>query len=523
MNIGEALFRNAHYSPQHLAIVDRRRSLTFWEFHGRVNRLAHYLLQQGVGKGDLVALSCGSRAEHFEALFALGKIGAVAVPFDFNWSARECEAMAGFFAPKAFILEGRTETKAVGELARERVDVKKLLFIEGSETLAGAPYEEALNGSHADDVEVAVAGVPYEVALNGSHADDVEVAIQGTDPFLLMITSGTTGFPKACSINHQTYAMRCLNYGMTKGMNKDERALMTLPVHFNAGRGSVMSILYLGGTIFIQEKFDEETVLETIERERITYTMLVPVLCERLLRYEGLSRFKTSSLRYLGITGGHLSRELAYNIRQKLCPELYEAYASTDCGQITTIGPDDWPTRGDTVGKPIWCVLLRITGDDGREVPRGEEGEICVRTPLAIQGYYRNPAATEEFLSGGWCHTGDIGFVDEKGYLTVSGRKKNMIKSGGISVFPEEIEDALRQHPAVMEVAVIGFKSAEWGEAVKAFVVLKEGASSEPESLIKFCKESLAPYKAPKVVEFLSSLPRTGLGKIDRGKLETIS
>jgi fatty-acyl-CoA synthase len=502
MNIGEALFRNAHYSPQQLAIVDRRRSLTFREFHGRVNRLAHYLLQQGVGKCDLVALSCGSRAEHFEALFALGKIGAVAVPFDFNWSARECEAMAGFFAPKAFILEGRTETKALGELARERVDVKKLLVIEDCETTAGAPYEEA---------------------LNRSNADDVEVAIQGTDPFLLMITSGTTGFPKACSINHQTYAMRCLNYGMTKGMNKDERALMTLPVHFNAGRGSVMSILYLGGTIFIQEKFDEKTVLETIEREKITYTMLVPVLCERLLRHEALGRFKTSSLRYLGITGGHLSRELAHNISEKICAELYEAYASTDCGQITTIGPDDWTTRGDTVGKPIWCVLLRITDDNGREVPRGEEGEICVRTPLAIQGYYRNPAATEEFLSGGWCHTGDIGFVDEEGYLTVSGRKKNMIKSGGISIFPEEIEDALRKHPAVMDVAVIGFKSAEWGEAVKAFVVLNAGSSCEPESLIRFCKESLASYKAPKAVEFLSSLPRTGLGKIDRGKLEAMS
>lgn len=499
MNLSEALFRNAYYSPQQLAIVDRRRSVTFWEFHTRVNRLSRYLLQQGIGKGDLVALSCGSRAEHFETLFALGKIGALAVPFDFNWSAQECAAMVGFFAPKAFILEGRSETSALLDLARERVDLSKLLTIEGPMRIGGSPYE---------------------AALEQSSADDFDASIQGTDPFLLMITSGTTGFPKACVINHQTYAMRCLNYGMTKGMNKNERALMTLPVHFNAGRGSVMSILYLGGTVFIQEKFDEKTVFETIEREKITYTMLVPVLCERLLRYEGLGRFRTDSLRYLGITGGHLSRELAWNIREKICRELYEAYASTDCGQITAIGPEDWATRGDTVGRPIWCALLRITDENGREVPRGEEGEICVRTPLAIQGYYRNPAATEEFLSGGWCHTGDIGFVDDEGYLTVSGRKKNMVKSGGISVFPEEIEDALRKHPAVSEIAVIGFKSAEWGEAVKAFVVLKEGASCEPESLITFCKESLASYKAPKVVEFLSALPRTGLGKIDRGKLE---
>ncbi|MGH7486908.1 MAG: class I adenylate-forming enzyme family protein, partial [bacterium] len=203
--------------------------------------------------------------------------------------------------------------------------------------------------------------------------------------------------------------------------------------------------------------------------------------------------------------------------------DLYEAYASTDCGQITTIGPDDWATRGDTVGKPIWCVLLKIAGADGCDMPPGAHGEICVRTPLAIQGYYRNPAATEEFLSGGWCHTGDIGFVDEQGYLRVSGRKKNMVKSGGISVFPEEIEDALRQHPAVMEVAVVGVKSAEWGEAVKAFVVLHRGAQCGAEALIQFCKQSLASYKTPKLVEFVSTLPRTDLGKIDRAKLETMN
>jgi acyl-CoA synthetase (AMP-forming)/AMP-acid ligase II len=499
MNIGEALPRNAQRSPGKLAIVDRRKSLTFREFHDRVNRLGRYLLDNGVGKGDLVALSCGSRAEHFEALFALAKIGALAVPFDFNWSARECEAMTGFFEPKAFILESRAETEALGILARERVKAGKILAIEGTADLAGFPYENA---------------------LSRTGPENFEVAVQGTDPFLLMITSGTTGFPKACSIDHETYALRCLNYGLSKGMNKDERALMTLPVHFNAGRGSVMSILYLGGTIYIEEKFDEAAFLQTIERERITYTMLVPVLCERLLRSKALGRYQTASLRYLGITGGHLSQDLARNIRDTICPDLYEAYASTDCGQITTIGPDDWDTHGDTVGKPIWCVLLSVQDDSGRGVAPGEEGEICVRTPLAIQGYYRNPTATGEFLDGGWCHTGDIGFIDQHGYLHVSGRKKNMVKSGGISIFPEEIEDMLRTHPAVSEAAVIGVKSAEWGEAVKAFVVLNPGARCDADALIELCKQSLAAYKAPKEIQFVAALPRTGLGKIDRGKLQ---
>ena len=501
MNIGESLPRNVQHFADKRAIVDAQRTVTYGELHERTNRLANYLLDRGIGKGDLVGISVGSRAEHFEALFALAKIGAVAVPFDFNWSAQECEAMLRFFQPKAFFLEARSETESLLTSAREHIENDKLVVVTGTE-------------NHA--------GVAFEFAIAGGDSNEPQVHVDGLDPFLLMITSGTTGFPKACSINHETYALRCMNYGLTKGMNPDERALMALPVHFNAGRGSVMSILYLGGTIFIQEKFDAEKFLQTVEREKITYTMLVPTLCERLLRHENLKQFQTSSLRYLGITGGHLSRELAKETRQRLCAELYEAYASTDCGQITTIGPEDWEEHGDTVGKPIWCVLVRISDDDGNEVAQGAPGEICVRTPLAIQGYYRNPAATEEFIAGRWCHTGDIGFLDADGYLHISGRKKNMVKSGGISVFPEEIEDTLRKHPAVADAAVIGFKSDQWGEAVKAFVVLNCDADCNAEILIQFCKESLAPYKAPKAVEFLAALPRTGLGKIDRGRLSAI-
>ena len=354
-------------------------------------------------------------------------------------------------------------------------------------------------------------------------ANDPEIAIDGKDLFLIMITSGTTGFPKGCQINHETYALRSINNAITKGLSDDERALIALPLHFNAGRGSMMGMLYLGGTVFLHERFHEENFLSAVQNKRITYTMLVPTLCHRLLRYPDLDKFDRSTLRYLGITGGHLSRDLANEVMARICPHLYEAYASTDCGQITIIGPEDRNIDAESVGKPIWCVLLKIAGDDQRELPRGQEGEICVRTPLAIQGYHNNAQATEEFFKDGWCHTGDIGFYDEKGYLTVSGRKKNMVKSGGISVFPEEIEDALRKHPQDAEVAVIGFKSSEWGEAVKAFVVLNAGADCDGDSLIAFCKTSLASYKAPKVIEFIASLPRTGLGKVDRGKLASIS
>jgi acyl-CoA synthetase (AMP-forming)/AMP-acid ligase II len=221
----------------------------------------------------------------------------------------------------------------------------------------------------------------------------------------------------------------------------------------------------------------------------------------------------------MGITGGHLTPQLAKEVMDKLSPHVYEAYASTDCGQIAILKPEDRAAHSDTVGQTIWAVLIKILDDDCREVSVGEAGEICLRSPMAIQEYYRNSEATEEFFRGGWCHTGDIGFLDSLGYMHVTGRKKNMIKSGGISIFPEEIEEVLSACPGVADVAVVSCRHPEWGESVRALVVAKAGAVIEPESVIRFCKERLASYKAPKSVEIVATLPRTALGKIDRGKL----
>jgi fatty-acyl-CoA synthase len=501
MNIGEGLPRNAQHFPKKLALRDHAKSLTYLDLHLRTNQLGNYLLAHGVRPGDRVAFSCGSRSENFELLFALGKIGAVAVPFDFHWSLQECRAMIDFLEPKAFVVEGRQETRHLSSVLAERFPLSRTLAIDWPEAKWSHPYEEA---------------------IHSAAANDPPIDVKGQDPFLIMITSGTTGFPKACLVNHETYVIRSLNNTIVKAMNPETRALLTLPLHFNAGRGSMVNALYLGATVFIQEKFNEEQYLATIEAEKISYTMLVPTLCDRLLRYPRLDSSDTSSLQFIGITGGHLSSEQAALMMSSVCSEIHETYASTDCGQVTALTPEDRPSHGATVGRPIWCVLLGIIDDEGKEVPPGQTGEICVRSPLCVQGYYRNEEATREFLAGGWCHSGDIGFVDAEGYLHVTGRKKNMIKSGGISIFPEEIEEVLSRHPKVLEAAVVGFKSDTWGEAAKALIVMKPGESLTDQELTGYCKESLASYKAPKVFTFVDALPRTGLGKIDRGRLSAL-
>jgi len=498
MNMAEALARNAQRFPEKLAIVDGRRKLSHRDFHLRSNRLGNYLLAQGVGKGDRVALSCGNRAEHLEFIFALAKIGAISIPFDYGWSVQEYDAMIKFFEPSAFLIEERRETRNVWELVQDRLDAKRILAIDAATAIKATPYEEA---------------------IAASTAEDPAVDIDGKDPFIVMITSGTTGFPKGCVIDHETYALRSLNNAISKGLGDRERGLLTLPLHFNAGRGSAMSLLYLGGTLFLLDKFADDTFVDILEREQITYTILVPALCQRLLRHPKLASLDKSSLSYVGITGGHLTPTLAQAITEKLSPHVYEAYASTDCGQIAILKPADRAAHSDTVGQTIWAVLIKILDDDCQEVPAGELGEICLRSPMAIQGYYRNPEATEEFFRGGWCHTGDIGFLDSDGYMHVTGRKKNKIKSGGISIYPEEIEEVLSVYPGLADVAVIACRHLEWGESVKALVVPKAGTTLDPDGIIRFCKERLANYKAPKSVEVVASLPRTGLGKIDRGKL----
>ena len=501
MNIGEALPRNAQHFPHKTALVDRRRSINFFDLHLRTNRLGNYLLKQGIVPGDIVGLSCGNRCEHFEILFALAKIGATAAPFDHNWSSRETQAMISYFQPKGFFLDDRKEHSANAQAVKSHLDSARVICIDGPQDVSGRGYEDAL-----------AAGDP----------SDPPIHVDGKDTFMIMITSGTTGFPKGCISSHESYVIRSLNNAIAKSVNPDVRALITLPLQFNAGRGTMIGILYLGGTVFIHDRFDEESFLRTIEQERITYTMMVPTICDRLLRYGDLKKYRTTSLDYIGITGGHLAREAAEDLMGKFNPNVYQAYASTDCGVISLLTPEEVAAHSDTVGRPIWCVLLRLEDEDGNEVPVENEGEICVRSPLAIQGYYRNAEATEKFFKGGWCHTGDIGYMDKEGYLRISGRKKTMIKSGGISIFPEEIEEVLRGHPEVEDAAVVGFSSPEWGEAVKALVVKKPGAECSAAKLISFCKASLASYKAPKAVEFVTDLPRTGLGKIDRGRISSV-
>ncbi len=498
--MGESLRLNARRFPEAIAVEDGSRVVSYRELNARVNRLAHGLRALGVGAGDVVGILLENRLEHVEAIYAAAKLGAIAAPLDVKWGPTELDAMLRFFQPRALVLEA-----SLWDLAQSSEGT------QGLPTVAVSDEAACPAGATAD-----------YAALLAEHPDaEPPLAADEPDIFLLMLTSGTTGLPKACIATHRMYALRCLNYSISEGVCHRDVFLLTMPLYFNAGRGAALAHLFHGGKVVLLRGFDAAEALRTAERTRATNLTLVATAADRVLAAPELAATDLSSLRFVRTTGSVLHRTTKEGILQKLTPHLHNAYGTTDTGAVCLLEPEDQLRKHGSVGRPIWGVEVRVVDDEGREVAPGELGEVVVRGPLVCDGYYRNPEATAQAFREDGFHTGDLARFDEDGYLYLLGRMKDMIKSGGISVYPEEIEELLNAHPAVLENAVIGVPDPQWGEAVHAFVVLQPGARLDEAEVIAHCREHLAHYKAPKGVSFLPALPRTANGKIAKEQLRT--
>ena len=492
MLMHDGLRRNAFKLPVKIAAQDGLRKISYSELNGRVNRLAHGLLALGVKKGDAVALLIGNRIEHLEAVFATAKIGALAIPLDVKWKALEMASVLLFFKPKALLLQ----PECMDEFAKAKGE-HDLGFLSATVT----------------------ADIEFGGLLKDRATSEPDVHVGEDEPFAVLLTSGTTGFPKGCLATHRTFVFHCINNAIEKGLNVHDRAILSSPIYFNAGRSFTLAMIYYGATVFLHERFDAAEVLATIEREKITYVGAVPTMCERMLAVPNVDAINTSTLRCLAITGGKVHPSVLEGLKNKITPNIYRTYASTDSGQMAISKPVDMARNPTAAGMPVWCVDLRIVDDKGEPVPVNEVGEIICKSPLATEGYYMNPDATNASFRDGWFYTGDLGSFDADGYVYVSGRKKDMVKSGGISIYPLEIESVLYSHPAIFEAAVIGVPDQQWGEALKAVIVLKDGTALNGAEVQQFCKERLSSYKVPKSVAFADSLPHTEVGKVNKVKV----
>jgi fatty-acyl-CoA synthase len=498
-----------------VAVTEGERRLTWRELDERSTRAAVALIRYGVRPGEPVALYAGNRMEYIELMYGLAKAGCPIVPLSPRFVAAEVAGAVSATGAQALITDspgslGLPATAApAGALTVAR--------------LAGPATGSRAFPQLAGDVQ------PYEDVLASAGAagpGTAELAEPGENvPFRLSLTSGTTGAPKVCVVPQRVAMQGWAEMSIGLGIGPDDIELVAGPLFHGLGFTCALQQLYVGGSLVIHRRFDAREVLDSIARDRTTVVPGVPVLFDRILAElkSGSAGPDTSSVRLVmssgARAGGPLKRRLAEAFPGAV---VCEFLAGTETGIITLNRGDPHGPKADSCGVPFFRTRLAILDESGRARPRGEIGEVAKRGLLNGPVYLGDGKRTEDAFHDGWFRTGDLGYVDEDGYLFLVGRSKDIIVSGGINVYPAEIEDVIRGIPGVREVAVVGIPDEAWGESVKAVLVLDEGAEFAPQEIERRCRAELAGYKVPRVIAFTGTLPRTASGKVLNRELAAV-
>ena len=508
MNIGQCLTKSARTFPNNLAIAYGTRKLSYAEFNYRVNRLANALYKQGIRQGDNVAVLMYNCPEMLESMFAGFKAGCGVVPINFRLHPKEY----------AFIIK-HSEAKVViisPEFNEEIIKACALFpCVQSIITLSGA----------CDNL------LDYESLLSAESDQYDDAGVDAEDVAWIFYTSGTTGSPKGAMLTHRNLLSMTMNFyaDMAPGFGSSDVALHAAPLSHGSGCYALPNIAKGAANVILESKsFDTETVLRTIQEYRVTNMFAAPTMIKRLVDSPAIDRYDRSSLKYFNYGGAPMLVEDLINAMKKLGPCLVQLYGQAESPMTITYlshtnhvldGNSDQMKRLASAGIPRTDVEVEIVDPDGNELPPGETGEIVTRSDLVMKGYWRAPEATAEVLRDGWLHTGDMGYMDEHGYLFLMDRSKDMIISGGENIYPREIEEVIVGHSAVREVAVIGIPDSQWGEAIKAVVSLVPGGKATETELINFCTEHIARYKKPQSVDFVDELPKNNYGKIVKREL----
>ena len=501
-----AVMFHAHTQPDKECIVDGTRRITWGEFDAQINQLCHALAARDLRAGDRVAVMMPNGADTLIAQQALLRVGAVAAQIGYRLKAAEVAYILETAEPKVILCHA--EYQDVIAEARDQARSNAAVIVL-----------EARHGIRVgfDRWEDATAGQPTDRPPKVVPGDQ-----DGGGGGVIVYTSGTTGKPKGASRSwKQTGLDAVADMMLQVGISHDDRHLVLCPLYHSAAPAFVAIMFSLGGTCVLTSHFDAEQTLAIIERERITCTLVVPTMLVRItaLPPEVRRKYDTSSLRWIMSAAAPLATETARRVHEQFGPVLWNFYGATETGIVTLAGPADHLARPGTVGRPLRGNQVRVLGDDGAPVTPGEVGELYARNSMLIAGYHKNPDATKASMRDGFFSVGDLARVDGDGYYYLESRKHDMVISGGVNIYPREIEDHLHTHPSILEAAVVGVPDAEWGESLRAYVVVRAGcALAEPE-VIEFCRAGLADYKRPRTVVFIDELPRNPTGKVLKREL----
>jgi fatty-acyl-CoA synthase len=488
------------------ALVFRDKRLSYWELNTRVNQVANSLTGLGVVKGDRVACLLYNCVEYWEIYFSCAKLGAIMVPLNFRLAPPELEFAINDSDPRVLIF-GESFQDVVRGLENDLPGVECFIGLE-SEGEALKNFDE--DGRHKK----------YERLLEGDDTEpETEVGFE--DDLFIMYTSGTTGRPKGSVWTHGNALWFSVSQIVTFGYRADDVSLLSGPLyHVGALQDISMPTFHMGGTcVLLQSRgFDAHSVLQLISKEKVTKTLLFPVMLYEILSLPDLDQYDLSCFEQV-LTGGEpVPVPTIRSFQQKLPgTDLIQGYGLTEGTGIATACLAEYAIeKAGSAGKPLLNVDVRIADDEGNSLVHGETGEILVKSPVVSKGYWRRPEANAETFVDGWCHTGDLGRLDDDGFLYIEGRKKDMIISGAENIYPAEIENVLYQHPKIHEATVIGVPDQRWGEAVMAIIVKRPGEDLTEEEVVDFCKERMAGYKKPRYVDFVDSLPRTPSQKVQK-------
>jgi len=505
MLVGDLVRKAAREHPNKIGVVFGDKRFTWQEVNQRVNGLANALLALGLEKQSRVAVLSRNCNEYLECNYAAAKAGLIVVPVNIRLAVAELRYVIKHAEPGVLIInQDCIETEKT--LGSDLGEVVKIGIGEAH------PYRYG-----------------YEELIRQNSKDEPVVPVDEDDIWMIAYTSGTTGGAKGVKISHKNATVGEIALAKAIKLTPEDTYLLSGPFYFNAGGGTRLGATWAGGKIVIMT-FEAGEVLKTFEKERVTCFHGGTTPFSRLVNHPDVAKYDLSSVRWTMVTGSRLHASLWKKAEEVFGPIVEICYGLTETigngtflyrEEVAFEGPAKLTRRLGSVGRPLPGVEVKVVDEDGKPIANDGEatGEVILNGDPVTKGYWKDPDRTAQVIKDGWFYTGDIATVDEDGYIYIVDRKSDMIKSGGMQIFPLEVEDVLYTHPAVKYCAVFRVPHPEWSETPKALIVLKEGAKATEEEIIELCRRNMASYKKPSSVEFVDSLPMTERGKILKKEL----
>lgn len=512
MNLGRLLTHTAALYPDHAALIQDDKTWTWAQINARVNAMACALRNIGIRKGDRILLQSRNNVQTFETCWVAFKLGCIWVPTNFRLTPPEVAYLGASSGAVAMIVEdafhGHTDA-----VRAESSTLKHVITI-GQPRTGELDYERMLSD-----------------CLGQAFTEET---VAYDDPLWFFYTSGTTGKPKAGILTHGQMAFVVTNHlaDLIPGTTEKDCSIAVAPLSHGAGIHALLNVARGAATILLpSEKFDPAVFWEMVERYRVTNLFTVPTIIKMLVEHPAVDQYDHSSLRYVIYAGAPMYRADQKRALQKIGKVLVQYFGLGEVtGNITVLPPDMHSADDDdpaanigSCGRPRVGMEVAILNDKLERVAVGEIGEICCRGPAVFAGYHGNQEATEKALRGGWFHTGDLGKLDTRGLLYITGRESDMYISGGSNVYPKEVEEVLLTHPGVAEIAIVGMPDPKWGEIGVAVVVKREGVPDVDEAtLLAFLDGRCAKYRWPRQIFFWDSMPKSGYGKIVKKDIKVL-